>query len=148
MMRCQGPKAEPFCSVAPLSLLSVYIVLHICVRLLSKFPGVSFPGDQGLEIPISTPNSETSQELWGLKLPHGCKPSTCSLPLMSSSLSLCSFCVTSIPATVQANFKDFLMKEAKLDSNLPNQAPLAALLRESDVLQSVGSGGMARVQVQ
>lgn len=40
------------------------------------------------------------------------------------------------------------MKEAKLDSNPPNQAPLTALLRESDVLQSVGSGGMARVQVQ
>lgn len=44
----------------------------------------------------------------------------CSLPCVSSSLSLRSFSVTSTPATAQPNFEVFLIKEAKLDSDPQN----------------------------
>lgn len=128
----------------------VYRALHLCVRLLRKFPGQSpFPGDWSLVISLSTHNSEASWELWGLawKLPHGCTASAVLFHLISSTISLCSFCVTSIPATAQPNFEGFLMKEARLDPDPQNQLPLE-ILWERDVVQSISSGEMAWAQVQ
>lgn len=61
------------------------------------------------------------------RLPHARMFCTYSLPLLSSSFSLCSFCVTSALATVQPSLEGFLIKRPKSDSHPPNQAQLEIL---------------------